>query len=141
MTVWRALKSVDCPKAKDETLTLVELKPKSGRYHQLRRHMAWVCKRPLVGDRSYSGEIEMRQQFSEDGLYLCSNKVSLQHPYYNTAEGRKEWERLDDLEKYGGGMIRLSDDGSDKVLVHAEIHLPRQFEDLLDTASTLLSDA
>ena len=137
VTVWRPVKTVDCPRAKDGKLTLVEMKPKSGRYHQLRRHMAWGCGSPLVGDRAYSSEVQMKRQFRDFGLMLCSNKVSLQHPYFNSAVGRKEWDALDDKDprKYANGMIRLSDD--DKVLVHAEIDLPKKFQEMLDVAPTL----
>ena len=137
VTVWRPVKTVDCPRAKDGKLTLVELKPKSGRYHQLRRHMAWGCGSPLVGDRAYSSEVELKRQFRDFGLMLCSNKVSLQHPYYNSTVGRKEWDALDDKDprKYANGMIRLSDDG--KILVHAEIELPEKFQEMLDVAPTL----
>ena len=138
VTVWRPIKTVDCPKAKDGKLTLVELKPKSGRYHQLRRHMAWGCGRPLVGDRSYSSEVEFPHHFRDHGLMLCSNKVSLQHPYFNSAAGRKEWDALDesDPQKYANGMIRLSEDKS-TIMVHAEIDLPEKFQELLDVAPTI----
>mmetsp|Transcript_17669 Transcript_17669/g.51427 ORF Transcript_17669/g.51427 Transcript_17669/m.51427 type:complete len:531 (-) Transcript_17669:86-1678(-) len=132
VTVWRPLRRVENEKAKDGVLTLVELKPKSGRYHQLRRHMAWECQRPLVGDKTYSGEIELQHQFLDHGLYLCSNKVTLEHPYYNTETGRREWEAMDDAAKYCGGMIRLSEGGR-RVLVHAEIPVPQDFYDLLES--------
>ena len=143
VTVWRPITTVDCPKAKDGKLTLVQLKPKSGRYHQLRKHMAWACERPLVGDKTYSGNVEMRHQFLDDGLYLCSNAISLEHPYYNTEAGRREWDALDETDprKYANGMLRLSekrnDDGLKKVLVHAEIELPGQFQQLVDAAPSL----
>jgi len=143
VTVWRPIKTVDCPKAKDGKLTLVELKPKSGRYHQLRKHMAWGCSRPLVGDRSYSGNVEMRHQFLDEGLYLCSNAISLKHPYYNTEVGRLEWDALEEADprKYANGMIRLSEetnaDGLKEVLVHAEIELPERFQQLLDAGPSL----
>ncbi len=39
VTVWKPLEYVKSLKAKDGILTLVEMKPKTGRYHQLRRHM------------------------------------------------------------------------------------------------------
>jgi tRNA pseudouridine65 synthase/23S rRNA pseudouridine1911/1915/1917 synthase len=39
VTVWRKLRRVESLKATDGNLTLVELKPKTGRFHQLRRHM------------------------------------------------------------------------------------------------------
>ncbi len=47
VTVWRALRYVPSLKAKDGYLTLVELKPKTGRFHQLRRHMVSDDKRRL----------------------------------------------------------------------------------------------
>ena len=143
VTVWRPLKTVECPKAKDGQLTLVLLKPKSGRYHQLRKHMAMSCDRPLVGDKTYSGNVEMKHQFLNDGLYLCSNAVSLEHPHYNTDAGRREWEALDENDPriYDDGMIRLSDeesiDGQKKILVHAELDLPERFQQLLESAPSL----
>ncbi len=39
ITIWRSLTYAKSLKAEDNYLTLVELKPKTGRYHQLRRHM------------------------------------------------------------------------------------------------------
>lgn len=39
ITIWRSLKYAKSLKASDNYVTLVELKPKTGRYHQLRRHM------------------------------------------------------------------------------------------------------
>merc|ERR1712146_596874 len=81
ITLWKTLKYVESLKAKDGYLTLVEMKPKTGRYHQLRRHMAWIRKCPIVGDKAYDGgedAIALRGK----GLFLCSNKVSFDHPYY-----------------------------------------------------------
>ena len=150
VTVWRPLEKVECPKAKDGKLTLVLLKPKSGRYHQLRKHMAMSCDRPLVGDKTYSGNVEIKHQFLDDGLYdglyLCSNAVSLEHPYYNTDSGHREWEALDETDprKYANGMIRLSheagSDGRKRILVHVEIDLPERFQQLLDIAPSLLAE-
>jgi 23S rRNA-/tRNA-specific pseudouridylate synthase len=39
VTIWRSVRYAKSLKAKEEYVTLVELKPKTGRYHQLRRHM------------------------------------------------------------------------------------------------------
>jgi len=125
VTVFKPLKYSKSLKANDSTLTLVELKPKTGRYHQLRRHMAWVRGCPLVGDTTYDGEgdaLSLRGR----GLFLCSNKVVLDHPYYNTEEGRAEWEALPGDQKWGNGAIRLSDDGT-SLEVHMSIDLPEKF--------------
>ena len=39
VTIWRLLKEIPCPEAKQGILSLVEMKPQTGRHHQLRRHM------------------------------------------------------------------------------------------------------
>ena len=39
VTVWRTLRQWPLENARNNTVSLVVLKPKSGRYHQLRRHM------------------------------------------------------------------------------------------------------
>ena len=129
VTVWKALKYSKALKAKDETLTLVELKPKTGRYHQLRRHMSWVRECPLIGDTRYDGGGEAKSLRGR-GLFLCSNKVVLQHPYYNTEEGRTEWEILPNSEKWANDMIRFSEDAT-TLEVHVSIDLPAKFQTYL----------
>ena len=131
VTVWKPLKYVNSLKAKDDTLTIVEMKPKTGRYHQLRRHMAWVRECPLVGDTTYDGGGDATSLRGR-GLFLCSNKVSLDHPYYNTVEGRAEWETLPDSRKWANGTLALSEDGT-TVEVHASIDLPNKFQSFLAT--------
>ena len=129
VTVWKTLKYIKSLKAKDGHLTLVEMKPKTGRYHQLRRHMAWIRECPIVGDKTYDGggnAITLRG----NGLFLCSNKVSFEHPYYNTKEGRAEWETLPITEKIAIGTLALSNDGT-TVEVHASIDLPKKFHSFL----------
>lgn len=129
VTIWRPVNCTKSLKAKDETLTMVELKPKTGRYHQLRRHMAWVRDCPLVGDKTYDGDGDA-SKLRGRGLFLCSNRVVLNHPYYNTGEGRAEWESLPDSEKWGNGMIRFSEDGT-TLEVHASVDLPDKFRTFL----------
>ena len=130
-TVWKPLDYSKSLKAKDGTLTLVELKPKTGRFHQLRRHMSWVRGCPLVGDTTYDGGGDATSLRGR-GLFLCSNKVVLEHPHYNTEVGRAEWEALSDKLKWGNGMIRYSEDGT-TLEVHARIDLPDKFQTFLAT--------
>lgn len=133
VTVWRPLKYFNSLDANDQTLTLVEMKPKTGRYHQLRQHMALVRECPLVGDKTYDGGGDA-MKLRGRGLFLCSNKVKLSHPYYNTEAGRKEWESLPQEEKWSNGQIKLSDDGS-SVEVHASIDLPDKFDSFISNES------
>jgi hypothetical protein len=129
VTVWRSVRYAKSLHAMDGHLTLVEMKPKTGRYHQLRRHMAWVCERPLIGDDEYDEGTEPAMKFPDRGLFLCSTRISLEHPYYNSPEGRQVWENLADDRKDSSGKIWLSAD--DTVMVTATIDLPNQFENLL----------
>jgi 23S rRNA-/tRNA-specific pseudouridylate synthase len=129
ITAWRPLKYEKSLKANEGTLTLVEMKPKTGRYHQLRRHMAWVKYCPIAGDTTYDGGGDAARLRGR-GLFLCSNKVQLAHPYYNTVEGRLEWESLSDESKWANGNLKLSGDGS-TVEVHASIDLPNKFQSFL----------
>jgi 23S rRNA-/tRNA-specific pseudouridylate synthase len=41
VTIWRTVDTATLKNAVDGTVSMVELKPKTGRFHQLRRHM--VC--------------------------------------------------------------------------------------------------
>ena len=116
ITVWKSLGRFPSLTAPHQTLTMVELKPKTGRYHQLRRTMAWLYKCPIVGDTTYeirnedeSGDgldssvvdtskgnnadaiIKAKKRWRR-GLMLSSNKVRFQHPFYNTEEGRSIWQ-------------------------------------------------
>uniref|UniRef100_A0A7S4A9Z9 Pseudouridine synthase RsuA/RluA-like domain-containing protein n=1 Tax=Pseudo-nitzschia australis TaxID=44445 RepID=A0A7S4A9Z9_9STRA len=131
ITVWKPLGYTNSIKAKDGTLTLVELKPKTGRFHQLRRHMAWVRECPLVGDVTYDGGGDA-MNLRGRGLFLCSNRVRLEHPYYNTVKGRTEWETLPNNEKWANGTLALSEDGT-TVEVRVSIDLPNKFQGFLAT--------
>ena len=129
VTVWKPLEYVKSLKANDGILTLVEMKPKTGRYRQLRRHMSWVKECPIIGDSTYDGGGEA-MSLRGRGLFLCSNKVSLDHPYYNTVEGRAEWDAFPENEKWANGTLALSEDGT-TVEVHASIGLPNKFQSFL----------
>ena len=126
VTIWRALQYARSLKAQDHTLTLMELKPKTGRYHQLRRHLAWVCERPIVGDATYGDN----RAFRERGLFLCSNRVQLEHPYYNTQQGRAIFDNLQAPPDFENVQLWLDPD-TDKVMVAAEIPLPAKFSSFL----------
>lgn len=127
VTIWRKLESFNSSKARDQCVTLVELKPKTGRFHQLRRQMADLNS-PIIGDTTYGTPLDNLRWGR--GLMLCSNKVTLQHPYFNTEEGRIEWEQLDHETKYKSGMLGMCED-NDSVLVNVSIDLPKKFHRVL----------
>ena len=104
-------------------------------------YQAWVRERPMVGDDIYDGGGDAAMQFRHRGLFLCSNKVICEHPYYNTDIGRKEWDNITTgrsnskvkkkMYDTNGDMLRLSRDGT-TVEVHASIKPPDKFDSFLE---------
>ena len=80
-------------------------------------------------------------QLRGNGLFLCSNRVTLEHPYYNSSAGRAEF----DLRTKAGQPLPdglwIADDGL--VMVTATIPIPEKFHNLLrreDDRFNLLSN-
>ncbi|KAL3823187.1 hypothetical protein ACHAXA_010071 [Cyclostephanos tholiformis] len=132
ITEWRIIRKVRSLRGKDGQLSLLELRPKTGRYHQLRRHMAWVCKSPIIGDTTYDDADDSALRFRERGLFLCSNEVELEHPYYNTPSGRKIWLGMDRRVQGHGDAILREDEDTGIVTIRARIDLPEKFQSFLD---------
>mmetsp|Transcript_36913 Transcript_36913/g.42103 ORF Transcript_36913/g.42103 Transcript_36913/m.42103 type:complete len:446 (+) Transcript_36913:3-1340(+) len=132
ITVWRAVQCVQSLQARDNHLTLVEVKPKTGRFHQIRRHMALNCDHAIVGDKEYDGNHEGAVKLRGRGLFLCSNKVVLEHPFYNTRAGRGVWDTMEESSKsFKEGKLWLHQE-DDMVIVCVSVELPNKFSELLD---------
>ena len=171
-TRWRVLGSQNCSvpiryhndkDEKDDTIlasinvpiSIIEMKPKTGRYHQLRRTMAWLYNTPIVGDTIYSAnfieenflpenaEVVEQQQVRDyrASLMLCSNEIDVAHPYYNTAAGRLEWKNTNkssqatakannNVSSSSSYSLYESKDGV--VRVTAAIQLPNKFTKFMD---------
>jgi tRNA pseudouridine65 synthase len=86
VTEYRRLAIVELPEAVDRYLTsryaLVELAPKTGRQHQLRRHMKHIA-HPVIGDATWGKGIHNRffqQRYGCGRLLLASTRLELRHP-------------------------------------------------------------
>lgn len=139
-------------------VSLVELKPKTGRYHQLRRQMAYDYGTPIVGDPIYAKEF-VEKTFLDGksaweryhrGLMLCSNEISISHPFYNTPKGREVWTRENKSILLSSSLADvtthesfLCNDESDveTVLVRAKVELPKKFFKFLNLLERMTSFA
>ena len=63
--------------------SLIELKPKTGRTHQLRRHMAHL-RHPIIGDKRYGDRDHNRMfasKFDSNRLFLTAVSLEITHPF------------------------------------------------------------
>jgi len=81
-TFWRLVQT-------NGTFSQLELHPQTGRYHQLRRHLAYCLKTPIVGDCKYDlvnvGSTTVtaaadRKQYRALGLHLCCQALEFEYP-------------------------------------------------------------
>ena len=94
---------------------------------------AWVCGTPLVGDTTYDGADESALRLRGRGLFLCSNEIELEHPYYNTPSGRQDCQmkKVERGDKCSGDALVWEDEVSGSVMVRARVDLPPKFESFL----------
>lgn len=64
------------PSLKNEFVSFVKLFPKTGRTHQIRKHLAELCF-PIVGDKLYNKDDSL---LKGKGLFLCAIGLDLKHP-------------------------------------------------------------
>jgi hypothetical protein len=88
-----------------------------------------VAECPLVGDKTYDGGGDA-MCLRERGLFLCSNSVVLEHPYYNSEIGRKEFEGLGGVAKSEMKGVEQASDGT--VMVRASVPLPKKFANFME---------
>lgn len=70
---------------KTSRYSLVELKPQTGRYHQLRKHMAHM-QHPIIGDRPHGCNKQnklWKERFGNDKMMLHAKKIEFIHPITN----------------------------------------------------------
>jgi tRNA pseudouridine65 synthase len=86
VTEYRRLASIELPEAVDRYPTsryaLLELAPRSGRQHQLRRHMKHIA-HPIIGDATWGKGVHNRyfqQRFGCGRLLLACTRLELRHP-------------------------------------------------------------
>ncbi len=87
VTAYRPLAKVELPIATGKFATtrycLMEMQPKTGRKHQLRRHMAHL-RHPIVGDTTHGDGVHnrlFREHFSAQRLMLHASELRFMHPY------------------------------------------------------------
>lgn len=92
------------PHGQERIFSLVDAKPHTGRFHQIRRHLAGIAL-PIVGD-SRHGDKKLNREFAAltglDRLFLRSIELSFAHPAGREetrirAGWTRDWHKLFDL--------------------------------------------
>jgi hypothetical protein len=93
-----------------------------------------VCKCPIVGDTTYDAAVasESALRFRERGLFLCSNEIEIEHPFYNTPSGRIEMAESVGVDHVQGNATVQEDERTGMVIVKATIPLPQKFQSFLE---------
>ena len=77
VTLWRKVAT-----ARSEewgTLSLLHVLPRTGRTHQIRRHLSYCLGCAIVGDSKYDGGGERNRAARSLGMFLCSNAIEFPH--------------------------------------------------------------
>ena len=92
VTEYRCLEQIELPfavskKHATSRYSLVELRPKTGRKHQLRRHMSHL-RHPIIGDSNHGDGRQnrfFREHFGLARLMLAATSLAFEHPHTKTA--------------------------------------------------------
>ena len=87
LTDYRSLAKIELPFAvgkqfNSSRYSLLEISPRTGRWHQIRRHMNRVA-HPVIGDREHGDgrhNVFFRDELKIDGLCLWAKELVLRHP-------------------------------------------------------------
>jgi len=85
ITLWRSVCSIDT--VEFGQLTLLLCRPKTGRYHQIRRHLAYCLGTAIVGDSKYDEGGSKEKTARSLGMFLCSNAIEFKYP-------TNDWKRV-----------------------------------------------
>ena len=85
VTRWRMRASSPSVRAPGGRVTWLQLRPETGRFHQLRRHAAEVLGAPIVGDTVHDGGGAEAVRMRGHGLFLCSTGLAVPHPLGDAA--------------------------------------------------------
>lgn len=77
VTIWRTLHRMPLENARSNTVSLVELKPLTGRYHQLRRHMVSSIQTNVTQFRTIDHSIT--QVYATTNLFLSRPGLAIAH--------------------------------------------------------------
>jgi RluA family pseudouridine synthase len=117
---WRVVQS-----SPDQTLALVQVRPHTGRTHQIRRHLAYCLGSPIVGDAKYD---KGARPLRTNGMYLCCHALEFPHPARNPSQVQNNKQMRS--EQYS--TVEILEDQCGIMRVKVAIPLPSKFHERLE---------
>lgn len=116
VTEYRSLEKVECPfqigkRYASARYSLVEARPLTGRWHQIRRHLARVT-HPIIGDREHGDSHHskyFREQLGLGGLWLRASHLEFAHKgetFSFQAPLTERWQAAGRQLNFSGQVIR-----------------------------------
>jgi 23S rRNA-/tRNA-specific pseudouridylate synthase len=125
-----------------EQFLLLEVRPHTGRTHQIRRHLAYCMDAPIVGDIKYDFGGSSRRAWRDNGMFLCCHSLEFSHFHYDVSSDNERRHRQQDnlsnsfpvvkVVKYDDDDHQLdssSSSSSGAFRIQVSIPLPSKFHD------------
>ena len=114
--------------SEDHFISLVQVKPHTGKTHQIRRHLAYCAGLPIIGDAKYD---KGARHLRTNGMYLCCHSLEFPHPskedVVQVPSTHNDESAIDILD--GGSRMRVT------------ISLPRKFHQRMRQSQPLQDSA
>ena len=101
----------------DCQLALVEVRPHTGRMHQIRRHLSYCAQLPIVGDAKYDNGT---RRLRTNGMYLSCHSLDFEYPMINDENVH--------FQQQNSNYASCYEDDNGKLRVRVSIPLPNKFQ-------------
>ena len=98
-----------------QLVSIIEVRPHTGRNHQVRRHLAYCLGWPIVGDTKYDKGHSVAKKLRVNGMYLCCHSLDLPYPYGNPCSSQ-----FDRKKDWKSSVVGFANPGETNMLVRYE---------------------
>lgn len=127
---WRWMKTTATNSNNSNSMRLLQVRPHTGRMHQIRRHLSYCLRMPIVGDAKYDkGQVE-KKKWRSHGLYLCCHALEIPYPFVAEMNNTTTTATITDTTK----NVKMIDKRIR--FLEVSISLPRKFQDQIGNEIT-----
>ena len=102
--------------------------PKTGRKHQIQRHLSYCLGTPIIGDSKYDGGGKWKKQARSCGMFLCAKEITFEYPR-NTSDTIDSC--INFKEQIVSDNIHIVHKCDGTVVFHVKMPLPTKFQEII----------